>query len=43
MKKLKDFISSSEKPEQKAKRIALTFGSLKRAESKEVAEKKKNK
>jgi len=43
MKKLKDFISSSEKPEQKAKRIALTFGSLKRAEAKEVAEKKKNK
>jgi len=40
MKKFNELISSAEKPEHRAKRKAITFGSLKRAEDKEVQERK---
>ena len=38
MKKLTELVTSTEKPEHKAKRKAITFGSFKRAEDKEVQE-----
>ena len=40
MKKLTELVTSTEKPEHKAKRKAITFGSFKRAEDKEVQERK---
>ena len=43
MKKINEIVTSTEKPEQRAKRKALTFGSFKRAEEKQVAETKKRK
>ena len=43
MKKINEIVTSTEKPEQRAKRKAVTFGSFKRAEEKQVAETKKRK
>ena len=43
MKKINEIVTSTEKPEQRAKRKALTFGSFKRAEEKQIAETKKRK
>ena len=40
MKKLTELVTSTEKPEHRAKRKAITFGSFKRAEDKEVQERK---
>ena len=40
MKKLNELVTSTEKPEHKAKRKAITFGSFKRAEDKQVQERK---
>ena len=40
MKKITELVTSPEKPEHKAKRKAITFGSFKRAEDKQVAERK---
>ena len=40
MKKLDELVTSTEKSEQKAKRKAITFGSFKRAEEKQIAERK---
>jgi len=40
MKKITELVTSPEKPEQRAKRKAITFGSFKRAEDKQVAERK---
>ena len=40
MKKINELVTSTEKPEHKAKRTAITFGSFKRAEEREVAERK---
>ena len=40
MKKINELVTSSEKPEHKAKRKAITFGSFKRAEEKQIAERK---
>ena len=40
MKKITELVTSPEKPEHKAKRKAITFGSFKRAEDRQVAERK---
>jgi len=40
MKKLDELVTSTEKPEQRAKKKAITFGSFKRAEEKQIAERK---
>ena len=40
MKKLDELVTSTEKPENKAKRKAITFGSFKRAEERQIAERK---
>jgi len=40
MKKITELVTSPEKPEQRAKKKAITFGSFKRAEDKQVAERK---
>ena len=40
MKKITELVTSPEKPEQRAKRKAITFGSFKRAEDRQVAERK---
>ena len=40
MKKLDELVTSTEKPENKAKRKAITFGSFKRAEEKQIQERK---
>ena len=40
MKKLDELVISTEKPENKAKRKAITFGSFKRAEERQIAERK---
>ena len=38
MKKINELVTSTEKPEHKAKRTAITFGSFKRAEEKQIQE-----
>ena len=43
MKKINEIVTSTEKPEQRAKRKAVTFGSFKRAEEKQIEETKKRK
>ena len=43
MKKINEIVTSTENPEQRAIRKAVTFGSFKRAEEKQVAETKKRK
>ena len=40
MKKLDELVTSTEKPEQRAKKKAITFGSFKRAEERQIAERK---
>jgi len=40
MKKITELVTKSEKPEQRAKKKAVTFGSFKRAEDRQVAERK---
>ena len=40
MKKLDELVTSTEKPEHKVKRKAITFGSFKRAEERQIAERK---
>ena len=40
MKKITNLVTSTERPEQTAKRKAITFGSFKRAEERQVAERK---
>ena len=40
MKKINELVTSTEKPEHKAKRKAITFGSFKRAEERQIAERK---
>jgi len=40
MKKITELVTKTEKPEQKAKKKAITFGSFKRAEDRQVAERK---
>jgi len=40
MKKITELVTKTEKPEHKAKRKAITFGSFKRAEDRQVAERK---
>ena len=40
MKKITELVTKTEKPEHKAKRKAVTFGSFKRAEDRQVAERK---
>ena len=40
MKKINELVTSAEKPEHKAKRTAITFGSFKRAEEKQIQERK---
>ena len=40
MKKLDELVTSTEKPEQRAKKKAITFGSFKRAEESQIAERK---
>ena len=40
MKKINELVTSTEKPEHKAKRTAITFGSFKRAEEKQIQERK---
>ena len=40
MKKITELVTSPEKPEHKVKRKAITFGSFKRAEDRQVAERK---
>ena len=40
MKKINELVTKTEKPEQKAKRKAITFGSFKRAEERQIAERK---
>ena len=40
MKKINELVTRTEKPEHKAKRRAVTFGSFKRAEEKQIAERK---
>ena len=40
MKKLDELVISTEKPEQRAKKKAITFGSFKRAEERQIAERK---
>ena len=40
MKKITELVTSPEKPEHKAKRKAITFGSFKRAEERQIAERK---
>ena len=40
MKKINELVTSTEKPEQRAKKKAITFGSFKRAEERQIAERK---
>jgi hypothetical protein len=40
MKKITELVTKTEKPEQRAKKKAITFGSFKRAEDRQVAERK---
>ena len=40
MKKINELVTNTEKPEYKAKRKAITFGSFKRAEEKQIQERK---
>ena len=40
MKKITELVTRTEKPEQRAKKKAITFGSFKRAEDRQVAERK---
>ena len=40
MKKINELVTKTEKPEHKAKRKAITFGSFKRAEEKQIQERK---
>ena len=40
MKKITELVTITEKPEQRAKKKAITFGSFKRAEDRQVAERK---
>ena len=43
MKKINEIVTSTEKPQERAKRKAVTFGSFKRAEEKQIEETKKRK
>ena len=40
MKKINELVTNTEKPEHRAKRKAITFGSFKRAEEKQIQERK---
>jgi hypothetical protein len=40
MKKINELVTKTEKPEHKSKRRAVTFGSFKRAEEKQIQERK---